>query len=559
MSTSPRITEHLVAAEPGQRPVDGPVEHRVQRAEVVRLAATVVWSPVAVPCAAGAAARCRPSVVVASMSLLAHPPCVQVVLRQDSQALPPDRRGGTSSARSSARCSRPADAAAARAGRGSGNAACSASSQEVDVVGEQALARRRTAGSPAATLARVELGEERVEVGAGRADARRRGSGRRRRATAARRGRRGSRPPRADVVLAHQRGDVAEARCAPRPPSRAAATARAGRRRSARRRWSRISARSAAGASARSGRCGRCAARCGSGSTGCRSGSRWWHCACRFTPSEATSPVTSTRTGEVSSLKPRRSPAARRRSGRRAASRRRRRRRPSRGGQLAAQPVQGGDPLGEHHGPGRDALADADLLEVVDQRVELAEPASCQRCGVSSSSAVERLRSLAVCGSPVCSSLAPALLDRLGAARPARTGTPWPVSTGRAPFVSPEYGDAARRRVQPGRRQLVGDGVLGRRAPRPARWPAPARSAQSLPDLGGHLGAVPVAADEQVLDVLLRRSLPSAMTAVGSSSSDQLGERLRLRRCAGWPRPGSAPRCSGRGAGQFVVLGRRRW
>ena len=36
-STSPRIDEHLVAAQRRQRAVARPVEHRVQRTEVVRL------------------------------------------------------------------------------------------------------------------------------------------------------------------------------------------------------------------------------------------------------------------------------------------------------------------------------------------------------------------------------------------------------------------------------------------------------------------------------------------------------------------------------------------
>jgi hypothetical protein len=44
---------------------------------------------------------------------------------------------------------------------------------------------------------------------------------------------------------------------------------------------------------------------------------------------------------------------------------------PQPGRQLAAQPVQRGDPLAEQHDPGRAARADPDLVQVGDQGVQL--------------------------------------------------------------------------------------------------------------------------------------------------------------------------------------------
>ena len=108
---------------------------------------------------------------------------------------------------------------------------------------------------------------------------------------------------------------------------------------------------------------------------------RWWHCLCRLTPSLATSPVMSTRTGRSRELEVAddllllvvRQAAVQHGEGVVP--------QPQPGGQLAAQPVQRGDPLAEQHDPGRAARADADLLEVADQRVQLRRTAVGRRRG----------------------------------------------------------------------------------------------------------------------------------------------------------------------------------
>ena len=170
-----------------------------------------------------------------------------------------------------------------------------------------------------------------------------------------------------DAVLAHQRGDVAERACAPGSPAPAAGTAPGCHRRSPGRTVPGSARRSPAGASARSGRCGRCAARCGSGSTGCRSGSGDGTARAGSRPRRRRRRSPAPGSGEVSSLKLSTISCCSTSAGRRAASRRCPAFSADGLGQVVAQPGQRGDPLGEHHRPRRRSLADADVLEPLDQ------------------------------------------------------------------------------------------------------------------------------------------------------------------------------------------------
>ena len=77
-------------------------------------------------------------------------------------------------------------------------------------------------------------------------------------------------------------------------------------------------------------------------------------------------------------------------------------------------------------------------------------------------------------------------------------------------------------------------------------------------DLGGDVGAVPVPADQQGLDVVLGEGAVGVRRPSGRAAG-AVRRTTPPCRCAGWPRPGSAPRCSGRGRARVRCSGCRRW
>ena len=209
---------------------------------------------------------------------------------------------------------------------------------------------------------------------------------------------------------------------------------------------------------------------------------RWWHCWCRLTPSEATSPVTSTRTGAVGELEVARRPAAARRRGRPPC-------RTANGvvpqpqprGQLAAQPVQGGDPLGEHARPGS-RCPGRRRSPAGGRPARRTWPSRCRPLRAASSpSRVERLALRRSCSSPcrLPESLSRASTVSTSAAGEERNA----LASVHGKSCASRTGDRRRalRRVQPGGRQLV-----ARRRPRPAfaataRTAGSGRSAHSCP------------------------------------------------------------------------------
>ena len=214
---------------------------------------------------------------------------------------------------------------------------------------------------------------------------------------------------------------------------------------------------------------------------------RWWHCACRLTPSLATSPVMSTRTGDCSQLEVLDDLALLgRRRGRRAGPR------TASSGSLEplreplGEPVERRDPLGEQDDPGVAAL----------RRPRSSSDARRARCSLADAGrGRQREVGEAIEGGAFARGAVRVLASRFwrfvdgleqGSGRGEERLGQRPREQLRRParrWASAVGGWSQRRG------QLVGDGVLG------GRWPgrrAPAgsgRSAQLVPDLCRDRGA----------------------------------------------------------------------
>ena len=214
-----------------------------------------------------------------------------------------------------------------------------------------------------------------------------------------------------------------------------------------------------------------------------------------------------------------------------------RRRRPAAepAGQLAAQPLQGGDPLGEHHGPGRRCPGRRRSREVArPARRSLAgaagRPPPRRACRGGSSASPSGVLQLA----PSCARVLSRASTRLDAARPVRRGRPWPASTGTAAVAAPVIGARATCRVQP-------DRPTARRRPRPRRRSPRRRERPGSGTLGpvgarprgATSGLMPVAADEQVRDVLAGVVGPGRRSPSGRAAGSAR-RTTPSSRCAGW-------------------------
>ena len=115
------------------------------------------------------------------------------------------------------------------------------------------------------------------------------------------------------------------------------------------------------------------------------------------------------------------------------------------------------------------------------------------------------------------------------------------------------------------RRRGAARSATARRRPRPRRVTAStsrctgsARSAQSPPTSAATSGLCRcrrISSDSTSSSV----NVPSGVHRPSGRAGGSVRRRTPPCRCAGWPRPGSAPRCSGRGRGRVRCSGCRRW